>query len=858
MIQELDIVLATSGVTTINVIEDELILHVKYDGNNDTYHNLHKIFLNHDFDIVSCQIWFEQIGQNETEAELILAGAIKTLTITPNTKKTSLTLVVDKTLIGAQRFFAEAISGDLSLQAIEDSFVTTEVFNQTIEQIYNDLSLTAEKIVQNSINSDTSNSTIELTSNRASFYVQTNSIDYVINEIYTDWDLNQQPLTLINKTATALSASEIASLMNDYPRPDYFLKPYTNLRLQNLNFYVIRNFEGWYLNVTEFRLTAYQDRFGFTFDTSILTDEFVKITIENLTVISGSPKANANTFPLQFSLTSANPDTIKYPYGAFKIWKNSNSSRDNIILTIPLTDVKVQSTKTENTLLNTEFWINNEGWYFGDFSDIDRLFAPMTKTYDVFSPSPVIDLEDGMNDTIVSFSFANINPSRTALPPTSGFLNLNSSNLVDEIEFTLRLVISGVKTGTQFRVAQNSTTIFTYTTTNISSQPNVVDLMVKANSALIVITPIIKLENQNYYDWAFVPNVSALSVSKIMKEPASVLTDTQYNAFNPDQPIVLNVNANSSNPILLKNLSFYTLRNSFNVNYVYTTTVYGNRVTININTDLLSATEWTSLELNNIFYQQTYPVGNNRMFPASTSNTTNYSSNTLIPTGNFSGRINIGNISSNYFALSVQDATRVNINAKFWIKKNGINTLLYQGLKEEADDIIYTTNNVANNVFVVSIPDDNTSLENKIFYPIANSSLEYNWVNYNQLFRIFVPHSSFPVVLPKYQFFLRLYCVYNHVSSTTLNDEKGMFYNGDTKTFEITINPSNAPKFRFLFSTASGIVTENFDVVLPKFPMNDLKVVDLIFEVDPSYFNNNDPIERRKRITYLGQREIKL
>lgn len=858
MIQELDIVLATSGVTTIDVIEDELILHVKYDGNNNTYHNLHKIFLNYDFDIVSCQVWFEQIGQSETEAELILAGAIKTLIIAPNTKKTSITLAVDKTLIGAQRFFAEAISGDLSLQAIEDSFVTNEFFNETIEQIYNDLSLTAEKIVQNSINLDTSNSTIELTSNRASFYVQTNSIDYVINEIYTDWDLNQQPLTLIDKTTTALSASEIASLMDNYPRPDYFLKPYTNLRLQNLNFYVIRNFEGWYLNVTEFQLTAYQDRFGFTFDTSILTDEFVKITIQNLTVISGSPKANANTFPLQSGLTTTARDTIKYPYGAFKIWNNSNSSRNNIILTIPLTDVKVQSTKTENTLLNTEFWINNEGWYFGDFSDIDRLFAPMTKTYDVFSSSPVIDLEDGMNDTIVSFSFANIDPSRTALPPTFGSLNLNSSDLVDEIEFTLRLIISGVKTGTQFRVAQNSTTIFTYTTTNISSQPNIVDLMVKANSALIMITPIIKLENQNYYDWAFVPNASALSVSKIMKQPASVLTDAQYNAFNPDQPIVLNVNANSSNPILLKNLSFYTLRNSFNVNNVYTTTAYGNRVTINLDTALLSATEWTSLELNNIFYQQTYPVANNRMFPASTSSTNNYSSNTLSPTGNFSGRINIGNISNNYFKLSVQNATQVNINAKFWIKKNGINTLLYQGLKEEANNIIYTTNNAANNVFVVSIPQNNTSLENKIFYPIANSSLEYNWVNYNQLFRILVPYSFSPVVLPKYQFFIRLYCVYGRITGTALNDEKGMFYNGNTNTFEITINPSNAPQFRFMFNTASGTVTENFDVVLPKFPMNDLKVVDLIFEVDPSYFNNDDPIERRKRVTYLGQREIKL
>lgn len=855
----LQITLPVFGVTKIPIDADEVILHIYYDANDTFYHNHHTIFLEYTNDITFCQIWFHKINQSQSENELLLEGAIKTLNIVENTTKAMITLAIDKRFTDETKFFAEVISGDTILA--DDggqSFVTTDVFDATVNQIYNDLSLTAERIVQNSINPDTSNSSIELTNDRSSFYVQTNAIDLFVNQVYADWDLELQPLTLIDNVGT-LTTPQINSLSIDYPRPEYILKPNTNLMLERLSFYVIRNFEGWYLNTTEFQLSAYHDRFGFILDSTILTDKFVKIQINNLTIIAGSPNANLSTFPSQGALTTTPRQTIKYPYCTFKIWKDT-ITRSNIIFTIPLTDTKVTSTKTTNTLLNSVFWINNEGWYFGSEKDGKQLFAPITTTYDIYAPSPTIDLVNAMQDTITCFSFANMDPSRSSLPAFSGSLVLNPSNIIGEVTFTLRLILAGVVGGTQFRVRQNLTTILSYNTTNISSQPNIIDYVVKANSTLIEIFPIIKLENENYYDWGFIPNIFALSVAKLFKQPATRLTAQQYSAFNPDQPISINIVANSLDHIILRNLSFFTLRNSFIVRNSsniteYITTQYQDRLTININTDALSTTDWVLIVLDNIFYQQGRPVANSSLFPASTSNSTDY--NRIEPTGRFDGRFNIGNISNAFFRFPVSESipNGITLNAKFWIKKQGVDTLLYQGLESEASDILYIEN-ATNSIYSISVPLDN-SLEDKILYPRGTAISQYNWVNYNQIFRIEIPYVPIAPTIPKYQFFIRLYCVYGANNQNT-TFESGMQYNANNNTFQVAIQTNNAPRFQFRFLRNASSFLSPFAVILPSFPTNDPKVVDLIFEVDPFYFSADNFPDIERRITYLGQRIVKL
>jgi hypothetical protein len=85
----IEINLAVSGVTTIPIAntETEVILHVWYDGNDTFYHNIHRVFLENENDILTCQVWFQQIGQVETEAELLLQDAIRVINIAPNSKK---------------------------------------------------------------------------------------------------------------------------------------------------------------------------------------------------------------------------------------------------------------------------------------------------------------------------------------------------------------------------------------------------------------------------------------------------------------------------------------------------------------------------------------------------------------------------------------------------------------------------------------------------------------------------------------------------------------------------------------------------------------------------------------------------
>lgn len=864
----IEINLAVSGVTTIPIAntETEVILHVWYDGNDTFYHNIHRVFLENENDILTCQVWFQQIGQVETEAELLLQDAIRVINIAPNSKKTLIIVAVDKTKIGGERFFADTVSGNSEIDT--SSFVTQDSLNQTINQIYNDLSLTAERIVENSINPNTSTSAIELTNDRASFFVQTNTVDFILNEIYTDWDLSAQPLSLIDNVGT-LTAAQYNALLADYPRPEYQLYPFHDLNLINLSFYVMRNMEAYWLNVTEFLLTAYIDRFGFILDTSILGNEFVKIQITDLDIISGSPNANNNTFPLVVVGTTARP-TVKYPYGTFKIWKDNNLSRNNIIFTIPLTNTRVQSTKTTNNLDVLDFWINNEGWYFGTRTERNELFSPILKSYDADIDNAVITLEDGMDNTILPISFARMNPSYgPSLPLGNASLSFNNATLVDEINFRLRLVVSGVPAGTPITIRQNATPIFTYLTLNTdTAKPNIVDLLVRANNALVTIIPVIEIKNQDYHDWAFVSGNSALSVAQIMKEPAKVLTTPQYNSFNPDQPVVLNVTANGSTPITLENLSFYTLRNGFVVynssnTAIYSTTAYSNRMNINVDTNLLSTTEWTLLNLKNIFYRQSIPIANNKMFPASTSSTTNYSNLALF--NNSDGKINIGNLDNTYFRFLLTDTRQVVLNAKFWIKKNGLNIELYQGLESEKDDIVKINKSISLPSHSFNVPLD-LSLSNKIFYPIGATNLEYNWIFPNQTFRIIVPYSASFLGNDKYQFFVRMYCVYGRTIKTFADQGRGMYYSSSSNSCYAYSKDANTStsflyfnyKLTLQFNVPTGSFETNYTIAYPIFPMNDLRVVDLIFEVDQFYFDSTSSVNAKKRVTYLGQRIIKL
>jgi hypothetical protein len=820
----IEINLAVSGVTTIPIAntETEVILHVWYDGNDTFYHNIHRVFLVNENDILTCQVWFQQIGQVETEAELLLQDAIKVINIAPNSKKTLLILTVDKAKIGGARFFAEAVSGNSEIDT--SSFVTQDSLSQTVNQIYDDLSLTAERIVQNATNPDTSTSTIELTNDRASFFVQTNTVDFIVDEVYADWEYiigtttsltTTTGLNMVDQVGT-LSAEQIASLFADYPRPEYQLYPFHDLNLTNLSFYVMRNMEAYWLNVTEFLLTAYTDRFGLILDTSILGSEFVKIQLTNLNIISGSPNANNATFPLTSVGTTARP-TVKYPYGTFKIWKDNNLSRNNIIFTIPLTNTRFQSTKTTNNLDTLNFWINNEGWYFGTKAERNELFSPITKSYDVDIASVFITLEDGMDDTIVPISFARMNPSfGPTIPLANGTLSFNNGNLVEEINFKLRLVVSGVPSGSLIIIRQNTTPIFTYLTLNTdTAQPNVVTLLVRANNALITIVPIVEIKNQDYHDWAFVSGNSTLSVAQIMKTPAKVLTTTQYNSFNPDNNIRLNVVAVADAPIFLSSLSFYWLRDNYTTfnssgTAVYTTSSYDSRVIITLNCTALNA-NWILFTFDNLLFQTAIPIGNKLMFPASTSSTTNYTPPNNIQRFGASPSLQFTGTSTamNPFVFNRGGQTDLSsktfFSGKIWIRTNGSVLEFFQGSQAEIQSLVYVINSSSTFNKQIDLSD-----ADKILYPIRTVS-DYS------IPTTISPHLPYSAIPRNFTFRVRLH--YSYQGGLYFSQSQGNYsFNAQIEAF-VQLTPSGA------------FVSTDRTYRFTRFPMSQPQVTDLVFRV---------------------------
>lgn len=881
--------LVPSGVTKITTSETQVVFHVYFDPNNEAFHNHHTIILQNSNDITFCQVWFHENNNYQTPADLQLTGAIKNLNILSNSKKSIITIAIDKTFTGSQRFFAEVVSGDVDVS----SFVTEAELITSLENLSDNLEITAEKIVKNSINPDYSNSSVQLTNGHSAFYVQTNSLDYDVNKVYTDWDLDAQPLTLIDKTTTNLSTAEANALMDDYPRPTYSLKPYTDFELKNLDFYVIRNQDLFFSNVAEFTLFPYLYRFGLIFDTSMLTNNFVKIKIQNLKAIAGSPQAIERVFPLFSGLsTTTGRTTYKEPTTAFRMWYNSTSFTTNSIIVLPTATSRVLATKTLSTIDEQSFWINKQGWYFGEKNEAPLLYRPITQTLSVSDTVTNIydfTIVDGMDSTILPVAFGNIN-TKNGINDFSGFISAIrfTRSVTREITFTLRISVTGVLGSTNIRVQDGTLVKYTYVSNDSFSKVDVVDVRFKATTGSLSLIDTIDIKNQNYYDWAFTNDNLLLSVNSLMREPSRVLTTEQYNAFNPDQPITLNVTAQGTSPITLSNLSFFSLRNVFKVftdsgSEIYVTNSYANRVQISVDVANLSTLSYALLTLDNISYRQGYPVANNQMFPASTSSTTNYYNLQLAEGVN--GKINIGTNNVDFFTLPLVNY-RPNfsggadlfstgnpiINAKFWIQRLTPTTaFLYQGFESEANDIITSVIDfpATSSGWVINLP-LTTAYQNKIFYP-KDTLGRHNWVIYNSTFNILAPYTPTPIINPQiYRFYIRLYCVYGSiVVGGTTKQSFGMEYNYSSQSFvgkpskALVVNEPAQTLNNFKITLSIQLFNGSFAFVrhtvpYPTFPMNDLRVYDLIFEVNQLYFDSVNTEDAKQKLKYIGMRTIKL
>jgi hypothetical protein len=211
----------------------------------------------------------------------------------------------------------------------------------------------------------------------------------------------------------------------------------------------------------------------------------------------------------------------------------------------------------------------------------------------------------------------------------------------------------------------------------------------------------------------------------------------------------------------------------------------------------------------------------------------------------------------------------VNISGKFWFgffaqPNQPLN--IYQCLESERESIARISSST---ITTLTIPLD-SSFVNTIFYPVIDlpNSLTYNWVYPNKSFNIIRQFLALPVAVPKiYKFYIRLYCVYGSDANAT--GTNGMIYNYENQFFqgEPRLITAHGVQVQYTFKLKleyfidalnTQSVTTEYDIPYPKFFMNDLRVVDLEFEVNENFFHINNTIDAKKRVTYLGQRVIKL
>jgi hypothetical protein len=874
---EIRIKLAVSGVTKVEVPEPDLAIYGYYNSEIVDFHYHHTIVLQYNFDLNPITINFFNINSNDTDYSI-------TITPTPNSRKSVIIIGIDPSLTGNDRFFAECISGDSILGGggLNPEQITeiNNILNPIITQIYNDLAIDAQKIVAQSINPNSSASSVLLTQDRTKFFVQTNTIDYDINSIVADWDYSKGDTTSSTTTTglnmpdltagTQLQGVQYNTLYDDYPRPTYTLVPFHDLSVQNLTCYAMRNFEGLWLNSgTRNALSSYQRRFGIILDNTNLSSEYVRVEIQNLVAIVGSPLATSTTFPLTAGLATSGTGrpTIKNIRSAFRIFVNSpdtnSSDGARTIFALPLTTNEVQSNKTISALSRLDFWINKQGWYFGTREEANLLYTPITRSYAVSTDTLKtisINLEDGFTGTIYPVSFVNDDPTSTSTSiSANNFARINIdptslSGFTGQIEFTLRIITATRFAGSTITIYRsNPTSMLKYTYTIQQTdifQPDFVDLLIRATATDISVVPVVRIENQNYYDWAFNPAIPELDPKVIQKSPAQVLTTNQYNSFNPDRPIVVNITGVAGSPIILNNLRFYNLRDYFGTSS-YTTIAYQNRVNLNVNLNALNTT-WIPLTFNSLYNKSSTPVANNRMFPASTSSTANLPILKIFRSpSKFS--LTGGNTTLTSFELPRYSddsngdvrgffGSGASISGKLWVRKNSSGALeMYQGSQNESNDIVYWNSGDTSypNFFNKAIDVNDAD---KIFYP-RRSDTYYDWAS-----RI---NSRLPYEAPKgisstlfysatprdFTFKVRLYCTYGLSNFTDPNT-----------------NPPGTYRETYTFSGSSGYyyIKDNVSILLYTqrspggslfgksysvpasqlyFYMNQPKVVDLVFRV---------------------------
>jgi len=512
---------------------------------------------------------------------------------------------------------------------IDDKFTSVDNqitdINQSISSI--DTTITADKVM--SVIENSSDSETYVFAENGRLYFQTNKKMFFLQTTYQDFKTDATNTVNVMTAITVTPTSAQINLFKDevFDTPIILLKPSQDLLVQLCTFCAIRYVEYW-MSVagTEVKRLEYRNKFCLQLDKTDLDGNFIQIVFNNNTIKTASPNFTNATYGSTSIGTTALP-TIKYETTTFKI-----KIDENIIMTVPLTRARVQSTATTVDLSDVEFYMNDSSFFFGSLNEQDS-FYEFLYFDDVKPLGTTINwtISDGVQENkIVPLYFINLSDEKTI-----GDTTVNVTYPAKRVSFTLRLTINMGVVGKRIIFKSGTTTLATYTTisTNLIETLDINCIILpmafpaEAFSIEMKIPSIIK--NTTYYDFAYVKGVTDKATLFRAFTTENPLTTQQYASFASNSPIRLNPTINGGETVIMQNLKFYYLRGyywyyssaSFST-LVHTTFEYKDNCVINIT---INNPETPSLViLDKIAFQNVKPVANNKMFPLTTSSTTNY------------------------------------------------------------------------------------------------------------------------------------------------------------------------------------------------------------------------------------------
>lgn len=514
---------------------------------------------------------------------------------------------------------------------VEEKF---DAVNNAVQSI--DTTITAEKVM--SVIENSSDSTVFAYENGGKLYFQSNKQEFIMGVQYTDFALSWGFDTatrftgLINSTAanTTSTIYPYNYLLPEFEQLNVITEPKTDVILGSVSFGAVRAVEYWTAN-TNLYANLYAGQFAMNIDTSNLDDDFINVRFSNCVVAAASPSFVNSTFGGTFFGTTAQA-TSKKQTSCFRVKLNQIP-----IIAVPLTTNSIQSSATRQ-MLKMDFFVSNSYFLFCEKFEIPKMHNYISATNANLWGNGNIDLSFGetmRNGEIYNVYITQNSPNLQTLPTTQN-INIGeeiaSQDYALSTAFTLRIIVN-IGVPATLNINYNGQT----TTLNVNSDlffvTDVACSYQRASAGQpwrLALSIPKKLSNTTYYDWVVNSAIQADKANLMKYSTATTaLTTAQYNAFSTNRPIRVTQALNAGDTFIIENIKCYYLRGNYvyyttasGTTVAYQTTQYSDNCVFNINIANIASAP-TLLIVKNLSFLNVRPLGNNKMFPLTTTSTTN-------------------------------------------------------------------------------------------------------------------------------------------------------------------------------------------------------------------------------------------